>query len=307
MHHVGVVFVIGGCLALTATPATWAQEPERSTPESTTVVILGTASHPEPSAAGPATAVLVGSRIFLFDAGAGVERQLSAAGLKTNGVSAAFLTSLVIDHTLGYPDLLLNSWLNGRSEPLEVYGPPGTNAMTEHILAAYAEDISARTRRQIPSGEFLGKPPGSERASVHEVRGGLVYDKEGVRITAIRVPFWPHEYAFGYRIETPQRTIMISGGGVSGKAFEEAAREVDVLVHEVYASADINAGARALVTFAQTSDSAVGALAARAAPKLLILTHIIPGPRANQERLLANVVSGGFKGHTVIAHDLMRF
>jgi ribonuclease BN (tRNA processing enzyme) len=32
----------------------------------------------------------------------------------------------------------------GRDEPLEVYGPAGIKAMTDHILEAYKEDIRMR-------------------------------------------------------------------------------------------------------------------------------------------------------------------
>src|ERR1043166_51550 len=75
--------------------------------DSTIVVLLGTGMpRPDPDASGPATAVVVGSRFFLFDAGPGVVRRLSAARLPINGVTALFVTHLHSDHTLGYPDLI---------------------------------------------------------------------------------------------------------------------------------------------------------------------------------------------------------
>src|SRR5689334_19275543 len=59
------------------------------------VVMLGTGTpRPTPDAWGPATAVVVGDRVFLVDAGVGVERRLAAAGLPTDGVSAVFITHL---------------------------------------------------------------------------------------------------------------------------------------------------------------------------------------------------------------------
>lgn len=108
-------------------------------PETTTVILLGTGNpYPSAKAQGPATAVVVGQRIFLFDAGPGVVRQMEAARLRVRGgpVTALFLTHLHSDHTLGLPDLLFTSWVMGRRDPLPIYGPPGTKRMTEHIIAA---------------------------------------------------------------------------------------------------------------------------------------------------------------------------
>ena len=70
-------------------------------------------------------AVTVGARIFLFDAGPGVVRQMAAAGLPVRGgpVTRLFLTHLHSDHTLGYPDLIFTSWVMGRRTPLQVVGP----------------------------------------------------------------------------------------------------------------------------------------------------------------------------------------
>ncbi len=53
------------------------QPPNRATaqpPDSTTVILLGTGMPvPDPQTQGPATAVTVGSRLFVFDAGPGVD------------------------------------------------------------------------------------------------------------------------------------------------------------------------------------------------------------------------------------------
>ena len=56
------------------------------------------------------------------------------------------MTHLHSDHTVGYPDLIFTPWVVGRKMPLEVYGPQGLKAMTEHILAAWHDDFEVRTR-----------------------------------------------------------------------------------------------------------------------------------------------------------------
>ena len=121
-------------LASAASPAT---PGSTARPDSTVVVLLGTGTpRPDPDASAAATAVVVGSRVFLFDAGPGVMRQLAAAGLPINGVTALFLTHLHTDHTLGYPDLIFTSWVMGRRTPLQAYGPTGLRRMTDHLLTS---------------------------------------------------------------------------------------------------------------------------------------------------------------------------
>jgi ribonuclease Z len=132
------------------------------------VILLGTGT-PAPihSTQGPATAVTVGPRIFLFDAGPGVERQMQAAGLpyRDGPVTAAFLTHLHSDHTLGLPDLIFTSWVMGRRRPLTLVGPPGTRRMVEHIMPPERgyrySHARARTR------------PEGWRTDVRETRGGI--------------------------------------------------------------------------------------------------------------------------------------
>src|SRR5256885_14853635 len=112
----------------------WVVLPQRLPPETeksstavapattTQVILLGTGTpYPDPAASGPATAVVVGGRVFLFDAGPGVMRRLKAANLPINGPEALFITHLHSDHTLGYADLILTSWVMRRRTPFPVF------------------------------------------------------------------------------------------------------------------------------------------------------------------------------------------
>lgn len=295
--------------ALHGAPARSAAPP-RALPhgDTTTVVLLGTGTpRPDPQAAGPATAILVGQRVFLVDAGPGVMRQIAAAGLPITGVTALFVTHLHSDHTLGYPDLVLTSWVMGRRTPLQAYGPAGLDRMTRHLLEAWSEDIDIRIH-------------GLERAStagyrvhVHEIRPGVIYDSGGVRVTAIPVEHGTWPQAFGYRFDTPDRSITISGDTRPSERLARAAAGTDVLIHEVYPASRVAVEPRPggehwpeyLKTF-HTSDEELGALAARIGPKLLILIHVVRRG-ATDDELLAGVRKGGFSGRVVIGKDLQRW
>ena len=133
------------------------------------VVLVGTGfPRPDPAASGPATAVVAGSRVFLFDAGPGIQRALATAKLPINGVTALFVTHLHSDHTLGLPDLILDSWVMGRRTPLAIYGPPGISAMTGHIIAAWTEDLRVRTEG------LERETPVTPQVRVHEIAPGVV-------------------------------------------------------------------------------------------------------------------------------------
>lgn len=276
-------------------------------PESTIVVLVGTGMpRPDTAAGGPATAVIVGTRVFLFDAGPGIERQLARARLPIAGVTALFITHLHTDHTLGYPDLIFTSWVMGRRTPLRVYGPHGLRAMTNHLLAAYAEDIAVRTTG------LEHQSRGGYRVAATEIAPGIVYDSGGVRVTAIPVPHGSWKEAYGYRIDTPTRTVVISGDTRPSEALARAAAGVDVLVHEAYPEGEPTASTREGVDWPRymrefhTSDLELGALAARSQPHLLVLTHLVRRA-ASDSAMLARVREGGFTGRAVIGHDLERY
>lgn len=269
------------------------------------LIILGSGTPvPDPDRAGPAYALLYGDATFLFDAGAGVMRRVAAAGLSVNGFTAAFLTHLHSDHTIGLPDLLLTTWVMGRRGPFPLIGPPGTKAMVEHIMMAYAEDVQVRLTG-LERGQANG--PG---LTVRESMGGVVHDSGGVRITAIPVPHSEFRQNFGYLIELPTRRIVLSGDTGPSAAIEAAAKGADLLVHEGYPAVRLVAEDRpggeewpAYMRKVHTSDTEIGALAERAGVRLVVLSHIVRMGGTDEE-LLAGVRRGGFLGTVRIARDL---
>lgn len=298
----------------------WVVLPQRLPPETeksstavapaktTQVILLGTGTpYPDPATSGPATAVVVGGRVFLFDAGPGVMRRLQAANLPISGPEALFITHLHSDHTLGYADLILTSWVMRRRAPFPVYGPRGLRRMTSHLLAAYSEDIDIR------ENGLEHEVAGGYRVDVHEIRGGVVYEKAGVRVTAIGVQHGAWKTAFAYRIDTADRSIVISGDTRPSEDLAKAAAGVDILIHEVYSAARLKPEDRPgggdwprYCRDYHTSDVELGALALRIRPRLLVLDHIIR-MGASDEELLAGVRAGGYKEDVVIGRDLERY
>ena len=161
--------------------------------------------------------------------GARLPRTRRRAGTREcRNLQHVFLTHLHSDHTLGLADLLFTPWVQGRSVPLEVYGPPGTKRLVDGIIDGNDEDIHERLAS---SG---GPAANGWKANVHEIASGIVYKDSRVTIRAFAVPHSAWKYAFGYRVETPDRTIVISGDTRESPAIAAACNGCDVLIHEVY-------------------------------------------------------------------------
>lgn len=280
----------------------------------TKLVLLGTGTpRLDPERFGPSAAVVVDGVPYVVDCGPGVVRRTAAAfrhgepAFAPKNLSRVFITHLHSDHTLGYPDLIFSPWVVGRDEPLQAYGPKGLAAMTDHIEAAYSEDIAVRT-----DGLEHGNKTGY-KVEVHEIEAGEIYRDEHVTVTAFPVHHGAWKYAFGYKFKTADRTIVFSGDTNPNKELEKAATGADVLVHEVYAldeaSVESRPGGQSWVDYlhdSHTSAVELGQIAARAKPKLLVLTHVLRHQATDQE-LIDEVRKGGFEGQVVVAKDLDEF
>jgi len=271
------------------------------------VVLLGTGTpNPEPDRSGPAVAVVVGGSTYLVDAGPGLVRRAEAARrqgvveLTQPALRRVFLTHLHSDHTLGLPDLIFSPWVLERSEPLEVYGPRGTRGMVDHLVKAYAEDVRIRLDGWQPQNRT------GHRARAHEVRPGLVYADSNVRVTAFAVPHGSVREAYGYRFETANRVIVISGDASASDAVVEACNGCDVLVHEVYSDSGFSKlppDWQRYHGYFHTSASELARLATRARPGLLVLYHTLTWGGVPREHILEEI-RRGYNGRVVLASDL---
>ncbi len=273
----------------------------------THVVVLGTGTpNADPDRYGPAVAVVVDDASYLVDAGVGVVRRAAAASragtraLDATQLKRVFITHLHSDHTLGLSDLILSPWVLERDRALEAYGPRGLRAMIDHLVAAYAEDIRVRRSGGEPAHQYDPRT-----VNVQEIEPGVVYRDERVTVTAFAVKHGAWDQAFGYRFQTPDRIVVISGDTGPESKIEDQCRKCDVLVHEVYSEAGF-AGRppewQAYHSTYHTSSRELGAIATRAQPGLLVLYHqLIWG---STDAALLDEVRSTFKGNVVSAKDL---
>ncbi|HET8634154.1 MAG TPA: MBL fold metallo-hydrolase [Gemmatimonadales bacterium] len=290
----------GRALAMTATLALIATTGQAQTarPSSSGVLMLGTGNPmPDPDRFGPATAVIADSAAYLVDAGDGVMRRWRAAQAQhlVDGVTLhriVFLTHLHSDHTQGLPALIWWLWMTDQDQPITIYGPRGTRAMTGHILAAWSEDIAIRIGE---GGEFAGKP--GPNVKVHEIDPGIVYQDSLVTVTAFAVHHGTWPQAFGYRFNMPDKVIVISGDAAPPSAIPGQCRQCDILVHE---GGLPEAKATSYYHAFHSTAEEIARVANATHPRLLVLTHQRPG--VNQPGL--DIIRANYAGRVVIASDL---
>jgi ribonuclease Z len=297
-----LLFTLGSLLSIAA-------EAEYAPSETTQVVMLGTGTpNVDPQRSGPAVAIVVNGTPYLVDFGPGVVRRASAMSpsyggtmeaLEIDNLKHAFLTHLHSDHSAGLSDLVLTPWVEGRDEPLELYGPDGIKDMASHVLKAYDADIKYR---------LYGLQPANDqgwRVNAHTINEGLVFEDDNVKVEAFRVQHgtWPN--AFGYRFTTPDRVIVISGDAAPNARLEELGEGADILIHEVYSVAGFKRRDEFWQKYHETNHTSaheLGEIAARAMPGLLVLYHILFWG-ASEEQILEEVREK-YDGEVVLANDL---
>ena len=276
------------------------------------MVMLGTGTpRPDPNRSGPATAIVVNDTPYLIDFGPGVIRRANAAyqkGITALGAGAinlttAFLTHLHSDHTMGYPDLIFTPWLMGRRKSLAVYGPKGLKAMTANILKAWEVDLDARTQGR------HARPPC--KVNAHEITPGVVYEDGNITVTAFPVHHGDALEAFGYRIEGPDRTIVVSGDTAPTQSLIDHCSGCDVLIHEAYPLATFGSISAAWQEFRRThhtSSKELAEIANVVKPGLLVIYHHSnagSGPAvSDSDEILIEEIRRTYEGRVICGHDL---
>ncbi|MFZ0818517.1 MAG: MBL fold metallo-hydrolase [Candidatus Acidiferrales bacterium] len=268
-------------------------------------ILLGTGfPRPDANRAGPSTAIVVGEKVFLVDAGRGVMQRIAGAGLTPKSIQAVFLTHLHSDHIDGLPDVFHSTWQFGRSTPFELYGPEGTQDVVDGMMKFYAADI--HIRRDLT--EKL--PAAGATIDAHILKEGVVYQDAYLRVTAFLVDHFPVVPAFGFRFDTAGGSIAISGDTHPNDNLVRYAKGADILIHEAYlpqtnAPTDTAADGAWFTRYHSTAAEA-GDDAARAGVKILVLTHLIPHRPGDSDSIFSAEAAKTFHGKIIVGHDLMR-
>jgi ribonuclease BN (tRNA processing enzyme) len=192
---------------------------------------------------------------LLLDCGSGITRRLTELDIAWPAITHVALTHFHIDHHGDLPTLVF-AWKYGqlpaRSAPLVIIGPVGTQALLDRLASAY--------------GDWL-RAPGFP-VNVREIAPGEMIELSGaVRLSALKVPHTDESVA--YSIERQGRRVVYTGDTGPDEALGDWARGCDLLVCECSLPSS-------MAIKEHLTPEQCGALAARAQPRHLVLTHFYP-------------------------------
>lgn len=328
-HRLLVLALIALCSVSTHP---WAQTATPPATPAAVFVTLGTRGGPivGRERSEPANAVVVGTAVYLFDVGDGVQRQMALAGLPLDNVRAIFISHHHIDHNGGLAPLLVTRWVLGARTPLPVLGPPGTVAMVGGIFQAYrATELAPVTTGYRETALGSTAAPTDLPPDISEPQ--MIFEDENIRVLAITNDHYHFAIgsetarlsrSYAYRIEARGRTVVYTGDTGPSANVTRLAKGADLLVSEVIDTdrmlATITAGSSppdprtmgliAHMEHDHLKPQAVAKMAAEAGVKSLILTHFVPGDDGEVDLSgYTKGISGIFHGPVHLARDLDRF
>ncbi len=277
------------------------------------VTLLGTGTPtPRLSAFSASTLVEAGKQKLLFDLGRGSTMRLFQKRIPLGAINAHFITHMHSDHLVGLPDMWLSGWIQtpwgSRKTPMVLFGPKGTVAMTENLTKAFSEDIRIR----IDDEHF--SPDGAAFAA-KDIVAGPVYEKDGVKVTAIDVNHGPKiKPSFGYVIEYDGKKVVLSGDTKYDERVANAAKGADLLIHEVcIIQPDLSKSFPAYreIEDHHTSPEEAGKIFTLAGPKLAVYSHIVFATQPPQQDIpdgdLIARTRTSYAGPLVVGRDLYSF
>ncbi len=272
------------------------------------ITLLGTGTPPVSTTQfGASTLVEAGGQALIFDCGRGCGIRLMQAQPELYAkINHLFLTHMHSDHMVGVPDIYMNGWLLGRSATFHVYGPRGTKKFMTGLRKAFEPDVYTRYKLE----RFPQTVTGLALDISETRRDGIIYDNDGLRVTAFTVDHAEAKPAFGYRIDYRGRSVMLSGDTKLTGNLESYGKDVDVIVQEVIPPSLIKRLAELYpsdqvqkIVDHHTLAEQAGKLFAATKPRLAVYSHYNSTPKSDAYLLV--VTRQDWQGPVEAGEDLM--
>jgi ribonuclease Z len=266
------------------------------------VTLLGTGS-PRPSEErnGPSVLVEVGGKYLLFDSGRGVVQRLQQLDIRISDIQQIFLTHLHSDHVSALDDIWLTGWVYQRPIPLNIYGPEGAKSFVDHLRQAYSYDVQLRN-------QYSGLDLNAGAVVTNDIKPGVIYSENGIKVTAFLVDHRPVDPAYGYRIDFGERSVVISGDTTYSQSLVDHSAGTDLLVHEIMAvKSEIlekNPRLQKIQRYHTNPEQLLKVLNS-VKPRTAVMTHVIIVGTSEDDVL--KQINKDYKGDLYMGEDLMSF
>ena len=225
-------------------------------------------------------ALITPERRVLIDCGSNPVVRLEKAGLEINSITDIILTHFHPDHVTGLPLLLMDMWLMGRHDPLNIYGLPHTLDRIEIMMNLYGWDewpnFFPVNFCRIPADNMA-----------------LVLNDEHLRIYSSPVKHFLPNICLRFELKTEATSIAYSCDTEPCQAILDIARDADILLHEASGPVKGHSSAAQAADVARQSNVGV-----------LYLIHYPTGRFASGD-LIAEAHTR-FPGQVILAKDFMR-
>src|SRR5271163_633714 len=269
------------------------------------VQVLGSGG-PESQDKRASTSYLIwdhGRARVILDAGGGSALRFGESGAQTSTVDVFLFSHFHVDHSSDFPALIFSSWFEDRKRPLPIYGPSGNDFMpstTEFVRDLFSDPHGAyRYLSELvePGGG------GSYQLQPHNVAAGavpvLVFRNADMAVYAVRVVHGPVP-ALAWRVEIGGKRIVFSGDtNGEGDGLTQLAMNADLFV----AHNAVPDGATGLERRLHMPPSVIGAIAANAHVKQLVLSHRMLRTLGKENETQAEI-KRHYSGPIAFANDL---
>lgn len=246
------------------------------------IIILGS-SNAIPSVDRENTHLLLttSNRTVLVDCGINPFIRLELAGVKLESITDVILTHFHPDHVSGFPSLMMNMWLLGRREPINVHGLDYTLRRAMKMMDLFGwqawPDFFKIIYKRVPVKEQV-----------------TLLEDEQIRISTSPVIHFLPNICLRFELKDGGKSAVYSCDTEPCQAVIDMARGVDVLIHEASGPYP-----------GHTSAAQAGEIARQAGAGALYLIHYPGGKYTGAHADLVAEAKKHYAGEVRLAVDLM--
>lgn len=268
------------------------------------IFLLGTGG-PEftASRSGISTLIKANHSYFLFDTGRGTAQRIYECSIPFHEINRIFYTHIHSDHIEGLPTLWMSPWfLVNKTQPLHIYGPADTKAMTNGMIQMFQKDYVHRSND-------LFKQSYLDMEVTEFTEEGIIYDDGDVKIRVFNVEHGDGNPAYGYRFEYKQYTVLLSGDTTYHENILKWGKDCDCIIHNVIGiHPDISENYKPVIAKLTTPEQAAD-IFCQTKPRLAVFSHIckkgLSGLKGDRQ-IIDRVRQAGYTGELVMGYDRMK-